>query len=118
MRSRDVMVGPGQVVKAFGPGLQVAVGPFVEPDLGAADGSADALDGSAGEAQGNSSMTSCQFVVHGDTSVWQPWRLPAEVVVHEDSSWRNVLAMELSDAMSAEADSNCVSCCRQRNDQN
>ena len=29
------------------------------------DGGADGLDGPAGEAQGNSSMTSCEFVVHG-----------------------------------------------------
>src|SRR4029077_6543278 len=61
----DMVTGPGQVVKAVGADLQVAAPPLVEPDLGAGDGGANGLDGSAGEAQGNSSMTSCEFVVHG-----------------------------------------------------
>jgi hypothetical protein len=61
----DVVVGPGQVVQARGASLQVAAPPLVEPELGAADGGADGLDGSAGEAQGNGSMTSREFVVHG-----------------------------------------------------
>src|SRR5262245_19316882 len=43
--------------------------PLAEPDLGAADGGADGLDGSAGEAQGNGSMTSREFVVHGSLRV-------------------------------------------------
>ena len=60
----DVVVGPGQVVQARGASLQVAAPPRVEPDLGAADGGADGLDGSAGAAQGNGSMTSREFVVH------------------------------------------------------
>src|SRR5262249_61923917 len=58
----DVVVGPGQVVEAVGPGLQIAAPPLPEPDLGAADGGADGLDGPAGEAQGNGAMTSSQFV--------------------------------------------------------
>ena len=61
----DMVVGPGQVVEALGASLQVAAPPLVEPDLGAADGGADGLDGSAGEAQGNGAMTSGKFVVHG-----------------------------------------------------
>jgi hypothetical protein len=35
-------------------------------DEDAADGGADGLDGPAGEAQGIGSMTSGEFVVHGD----------------------------------------------------
>ena len=61
----DVVVGPGQVVEAVGPGLQLAAQPLTEPDLGAADGGADGLDGPAGEAQGNGAMTSSQFMAHG-----------------------------------------------------
>jgi hypothetical protein len=61
----DAVVGPGQVVEALGAGLQVAAPPLVEPDLGAADGGANRLDGPAGEAQGDSSLASGQFVVHG-----------------------------------------------------
>src|SRR5262249_14471448 len=61
----DVVVGPRQVVETVGPGLQGAAPPLVEPDFGAADGGADGLDGPAGEAQGNGSMTSREFVVHG-----------------------------------------------------
>ena len=61
----DVVVGPRQVVEAVGPGLQVAAPPLVEPDLGTADGDADGRDGPAGAAQGNGSMTSRAFVVHG-----------------------------------------------------
>jgi hypothetical protein len=61
----DVVVGPRQVVEALGSGLQVAAPPLVEPDLGAADGGTDGLDGSTGEAQRNGAMTSGQFVVHG-----------------------------------------------------
>ena len=38
---------------------------LVEPDLGAADSGTDSLDGSAGEAQGNSAMTGGKFVVPG-----------------------------------------------------
>src|SRR5262249_17074867 len=53
------VVGPCQVVQALGASLQVATPPLVEPDLGTADGGADGLDGSAGEAQGNSALTSC-----------------------------------------------------------
>src|ERR1041384_7184135 len=45
----DVVVGPRQVVEALGAGQQVAAPPLVEPDLGAADGGADGLDGPAGE---------------------------------------------------------------------
>ncbi len=48
----DVVVGPCQVVEALGASLQVAVPPLVEPDLGAADGGTDDLDGSAGKAAG------------------------------------------------------------------
>ena len=59
------VVGPRQVLEALGAGLQVAAPPLVEPELGAADGGTDGLDGSAGEAQGNGAMTSCEFVVHG-----------------------------------------------------
>ena len=61
----DVVVGPRPVVEPGGAGLQVAAPPLAEPDLGAADGSADGLDGSAGEAQGNGAVTSGKFVVHG-----------------------------------------------------
>src|SRR5262249_37150728 len=63
--SGDVVVGSRQVVKALGSGLQVAAPPLVEPDLGAAEGGANGLDGAAGEAQGNGAMTSGKFVVHG-----------------------------------------------------
>jgi len=63
--SGDVVVGSRQVVEALGARLQVAAPPLVEPDLGAADGGADGLDGSAGEAQGDGAMTSGKFVVHG-----------------------------------------------------
>ena len=48
--SGEVVVGSRQVVEALGAGLQVAAPPLVEPDLGAADGGTDGLDGSAGEA--------------------------------------------------------------------
>ena len=61
----DVVVGPRQVVEALGTGFQIAMPPLAEPDLGAADGGADGLDGPAGEAQGNGSLTSREFVVHG-----------------------------------------------------
>src|SRR5262249_56665518 len=61
----DVVVGPREVVEAVRPGLQVAAPPLVEPDLGAADGGADGLDGSAGEAQGNGALARREFVVHG-----------------------------------------------------
>src|SRR5204862_4427239 len=61
----DVVSGPRQVVEALRSGLQVAMPPLAEPDLGAADGGADGLGGSAGEAQGNGSMASREFVVHG-----------------------------------------------------
>jgi hypothetical protein len=46
----DVVVGPGQIVKALGAGLQVTIPPLAEPDLGAADGGANDLGGSASEA--------------------------------------------------------------------
>jgi hypothetical protein len=45
-----VVVGPGQVVEALGAGLQVTAPPLAEPDLGAADGGANGLGGSASEA--------------------------------------------------------------------
>src|SRR5262249_34591148 len=61
----DVGVGPGQVVEALGAGCQVAAPPLAKPDFGAADGGADALDGPAGEAQGNGAVTRREFVVHG-----------------------------------------------------
>jgi hypothetical protein len=61
----DLVVGPGQVVEAVGAGLQVAAPPLVEPALGAADGGADGLDGSAGEAETDGAMTSREFVVPG-----------------------------------------------------
>jgi hypothetical protein len=61
----DVVVGPRQVVEAVGAGLQIAAPPLVEPALGAADGGADGLDGSAGEAQSDGAMTSREFVVPG-----------------------------------------------------
>jgi hypothetical protein len=61
----DMVVGPRQVVEALGPGLQVAAPPLVEPDLGAADGGADGLDGPASEAQGDSAMARVEFVVPG-----------------------------------------------------
>src|SRR5262249_61770618 len=48
-----------------GGGLQVGTAALVEPDLGAADGGTDGLDGSAGEAQGNGALTRREFVVHG-----------------------------------------------------
>src|SRR5262249_3522057 len=41
----DVMVGPRPVVEALGAGLPIAMPPLAEPDLGAADGGADGLDG-------------------------------------------------------------------------
>src|SRR5262249_40655880 len=59
------MAGPGQVVQALGPRLQVAAPPLVEPDLGAADGGADGLDRSAGEAQAGSTVTGGEVVGHG-----------------------------------------------------
>ncbi len=46
----DVVIGPCEVVEALGTSQQVAAPPLVEPDLGAADGGADGLDRSAGEA--------------------------------------------------------------------
>ncbi len=60
-----LVVGPRQVVEVLGASLQVATPPLVEPELGAANGGADGLDGSAGETQGNSAITSGEFVVHG-----------------------------------------------------
>jgi len=59
------VVGRSQVEEALGAGLEVAAPPLVEPGLGATDGGADGLDSAAGEALGNGSMTSSQFVVHG-----------------------------------------------------
>src|SRR5262249_15208588 len=59
------VAGSSQVVRPFGARLQVAAPPLVEPDFGAAERSANGLDGSASEAQGNSALTSCEFVVHG-----------------------------------------------------
>jgi hypothetical protein len=38
------------IAEALGAGLQVATPPLVEPDLGAADGGANGLGGSASEA--------------------------------------------------------------------
>src|SRR5262249_42084019 len=61
----DVGVGPRPVVETLGACFQVAVPPLAEPDLGAVDGGTADLDRSAGEAQGNSSMTSHEFVVPG-----------------------------------------------------
>jgi hypothetical protein len=46
----DVVVGPGQVVEALGASLRVVDPPLAEPDLGAADGGANGLGGSASEA--------------------------------------------------------------------
>src|SRR5262249_30601588 len=62
----DLMVGQRHVVQAREARLQVAATPLAEPELGAAVGGADGLDGSAGETQGNGSMTCREFVVHGD----------------------------------------------------
>jgi hypothetical protein len=61
----DVLVGPCPVVEAVGSSVQVAAPPLVEPDLGAAAGGADGLDGPAGAAQGTSALTSGKFVVPG-----------------------------------------------------
>jgi hypothetical protein len=61
----DGVVGPGQVVAALGAGLQVAAPPLAEPDLGAADGGAKGLGGSAREAQGDGALTSRGFVTPG-----------------------------------------------------
>ena len=59
------VIGPGQVVEAFGAALQIAAPPLVEPGPGAAEGGADRRDSAPGEAPGNGAMTSGQFVVHG-----------------------------------------------------
>jgi hypothetical protein len=65
----DGVVGPGPVVKPRRACLQVAAPPLVEPDLGAADRGANHLDGTTRQAQGNSALTSSQFVVPGDLRV-------------------------------------------------
>jgi hypothetical protein len=80
----DVVVGSRQIVEALGAGLQIAMPPLTEPDLGAAaDGGADGLDESAEEAQGNNSMTSREFVVHGylRAATAGSGRSPTEVVL-------------------------------------
>src|SRR5436305_9054463 len=82
-----MVVGPREVVETLGAGLQVAAPPLVEPDLGAADGGADGVDGSAGEAQGDGSMTSGEFVVHGYLREAAAGGLPAGVVLHQDRTW-------------------------------
>src|SRR5262245_63264728 len=60
-----MMVGPGQIVKAFGAGLPVAPPPFGEPEVGAAHRGPNGMVRVAGPAQGNGAMTSGEFVVHG-----------------------------------------------------
>ena len=61
----STVIGPGQVVEPLGTGLEVAAPPLVEPNPGSTDGGANGLDGAPSEAQGNGTMTSGQFVVHG-----------------------------------------------------
>jgi hypothetical protein len=59
------VAGPGQIVQALGPGLEVAAPPLVEPGLGAAHRQANVLDGAAGEAETDGALTRREFVVHG-----------------------------------------------------
>ena len=74
----DLVIGPGQVVKTFGAGLQVASPPLLEPAVGTTDGRTNGLEGLTGEAQGNGAMTSREFVVPGYLRVAAaggcPWR--------------------------------------------
>src|SRR5262249_23680365 len=58
------VMGPGQVVEAFGAAVEIAAPPLVEPSPSAAQSRADQLDRAPCEAQGNGTMTSSQFVVH------------------------------------------------------
>ena len=60
-----LVIGPSQVVKPLDAGLEVAAPPLVEPDPGSTDSGANGLYGAPGEAPGNGTMTSGQFVVHG-----------------------------------------------------
>src|ERR1700760_1247192 len=62
----DLMVGPGEVVEALGPGLGVAAPPLVEPELGAAQGRADRLDGATAESESDGALACGEFVLHGD----------------------------------------------------
>src|SRR6266851_5286530 len=61
----DMVVGSGQVVETFGAGLEIAAPPLVKPSLDAAHGRADVLDGPAGKAQIDGTLTCREFVVHG-----------------------------------------------------
>src|SRR5262249_17578826 len=58
---REVVIGPGQVVQAFGSGLQVASPPLVEPGLGTAQRRANLLDSLAGEAETDGALTRREF---------------------------------------------------------
>src|SRR5512142_1524266 len=53
------------LIQALGAGLQIAVPPLAEPGLAAAQGGADLLDGAAGEAETDGTLTRGEFVVHG-----------------------------------------------------
>ena len=53
----DVVVGPRQVVEAFGAGLQVAAQPLVKPAVGATDGGTDGLDVATGETKADGALT-------------------------------------------------------------
>ena len=110
----DVVVGPGPVVEALGAVGQVAAPSLVEPDLGAADGGTEGLDRSAGEARGNSAMTSGQFVGQGYLRVAAVGGCPRGYSCTGDGAgggspepWtRAQPASELSDALSVRGDRN------------
>jgi hypothetical protein len=61
----DVVVGTGQVIKALGAGLQIAMPPLAKPDLGATERQTDLLDRAAAEAESDSALTGAEFVVPG-----------------------------------------------------
>ncbi len=60
----DMVVGPSQVVEAFGAGFQVTVPPLVEPSLDTPQSRADVLDGPAGEAETEGALRRRKLVVH------------------------------------------------------
>jgi len=117
-----LVAGPCPVVEALGAGLQVAAPPLVEPECGAADGGADGLDGSAGQAQGNGAMTSGEFVVHGYLRVATACSCPrgkfdirAEVGEASQRPWRPMRRVSVSsDALSVRGDSKLAMCCRKK----
>jgi hypothetical protein len=69
---RDVrhdMACPREIVQSLGTELEVPTPPFVEPDIGTVQCQANVLNGTAGEAESNGTLSCREFVVHGNLRV-------------------------------------------------